>query len=363
MSQNKSKLDRSILETAFTHLVTAMAMTELYEKNREVTSKYVHATSRGHEIIQLAIGMQLLPQDYVYPYYRDDSILLGIGMTPYDLMLQLLTKRDDPFSGGRTYYSHPSLKDKDKPKIPHQSSATGMQAIPATGAAMGMQYKEKMKLHNPDELPPVVVCSIGDASMTEGEVAEALQMAALRQFPILFLVQDNKWDISAYMTETRAQNAAEYAKGFKGIEALSIDGTDFETSYTTLQRVLQTIREERRPFLVHAEVPLLNHHTSGVRMEWYRDDLDEARKDDPYPKFRTYLLENGFTESELDSLEEEAKALVRKDYERAQQAEEPTPEDLYTHDFAPTEITEEQGVRSPKGADSVVLVYSVLFAI
>src|SRR5690625_277732 len=363
MIQKKLKIDKEILKGAYSHLVTAMAMSELYEENKEVTSKYVHATSRGHEIIQLAIGMQLLPQDYVYPYYRDDSILLGIGMTPYDLMLQLLAKRDDPFSGGRTYYSHPSLKDEDKPKIPHQSSATGMQAIPATGAAMGMQYKEKMKMHNPDQQPPVVVCSIGDASMTEGEVSEALQMAALHQFPILYLVQDNEWDISAYKTEVRAQNAAEYAKGFKGIEALSIDGTNFEESYTTLQNVLETIRKERRPFLVHATVPLLNHHTSGVRMEWYRDDLDEARKDDPYPKFRAYLLEKGFTEKELDVMEEEAKALVQKDYERAQQADEPTPEDLYTHDFAPTEITEEQGERSPKGADSVVMVDSALFAI
>lgn len=363
MSQKKTNIDKEILKTAYTHLATAMAMTELYEKNKEITAKYVHATSRGHEVIQMAIGMQLLPQDYVYPYYRDDSILLGIGMTPYDLMLQLLTKRDDPFSGGRTYYSHPSLREDDKPKIPHQSSATGMQAIPATGAAMGMQYKEKMNLHNPNEELPVVVCSIGDASMTEGEVAEALQMAALKQFPILYLVQDNKWDISAYVSETRAQNAAEYAKGFKGLEAISIDGTDFEESYTTLQNVLETIRKERRPFLVHAEVPLLNHHTSGVRMEWYRDDLEEAQKDDPYPKLRALLLANGFNESELDAIEQEAQTLVKEDYQRALKAEDPTPEDLYTHDFAETEITQEQGERAPKGADSVVMVDSALFAI
>ena len=363
MSQKKLKIDKKILKAAYTHLVTAMAMTDLYEQNREVTSKYVHATSRGHEVIQLAVGMQLLPQDYVYPYYRDDSILLGIGMTPYDLMVQLLAKRDDPFSGGRTYYSHPSLREDDKPKIPHQSSATGMQAIPATGAALGMKYKEKMNLHDSNLEAPVSVCSIGDASMTEGEVAEALQMAALHQLPVLYVVQDNKWDISAYKTEVRAQNAAEYAKGVKGIEAISIDGTDFEESYTTLHNVLETIRKERRPFLIHATVPLLNHHTSGVRMEWYRDDLDEARKKDPYPKLRDYLLQNGFDSKELDKIEEKAKALVEKDYQRALKAEEPTPEDLYTHDFAPTEITEEQGVRSPKDADSVVMVDSALFAI
>jgi 2-oxoisovalerate dehydrogenase E1 component len=124
-------------------MCTAKAMTEIYEENFKLTSKYVHATSRGHEAIQLALGLQLKPQDFVAPYYRDDSILLGIGMEPYELMLQLLAKRDDPFSGGRTYYGHPSLRREGMPKIPHQSSATGMQAIPTTGIALGLWYKEQ----------------------------------------------------------------------------------------------------------------------------------------------------------------------------------------------------------------------------
>ncbi|MFZ9207080.1 MAG: thiamine pyrophosphate-dependent enzyme, partial [Schleiferiaceae bacterium] len=93
---------------AFELMATAKAMAELFEANKEVTATYVHATSRGHEAIQLALATQLEPTDLLYPYYRDDAMLLGIGMTPYDLMLQLLAKRDDPFSGGRTYYSHPS---------------------------------------------------------------------------------------------------------------------------------------------------------------------------------------------------------------------------------------------------------------
>ena len=135
-------LEKKILKSAFKNLVTAKAMTEIYEENFKVVSKYVHATSRGHEVIQTAVGMQLQSQDYMFPYYRDDSMLLAIGMTPYQLMLQVLAKKDDPFSGGRTYYSHPSLNDIDKPKIPHQSSATGMQAIPATGVALGFAYKE-----------------------------------------------------------------------------------------------------------------------------------------------------------------------------------------------------------------------------
>jgi 2-oxoisovalerate dehydrogenase E1 component len=357
------KINKNILEQAFKNLVTAKAMTELYEENFKVVSKYVHATSRGHEVIQIAMGMQLLPQDYAFPYYRDDAMLLSIGMKPYDLMLQVLAKRDDPFSGGRTYYSHPSLRDDDKPKIPHQSSATGMQAIPATGVAMGFWYKESENLHNKKEKQPFVVCSLGDASVTEGEIAEAFQMAALKQLPILYLIQDNGWDISANAAETRAQNAFEYARGFNGLEAVTIDGTDFEESYNTLQEVIHKIRTERRPFLVHAKVPLLNHHTSGVRMEWYRDDLDEARSRDPFPKIWKLLLDNGFSETDLESFVTEANFKVASSLKDALKAEDPKPEDLYTNDFVPTPITEEKGDRAPQGAEKVVMVDCALFAI
>lgn len=142
MILSKTNIQKDTLQTAFRHMATAKHMTEVYEANFKFVAKYVHATSRGHEAAQIALGLQLLPQDWVAPYYRDDSILLSIGMTPYDLMLQLMAKRDDPFSGGRSYYCHPSLRDDDKPKIPHQSSATGMQAIPTTGVAMGIRYWE-----------------------------------------------------------------------------------------------------------------------------------------------------------------------------------------------------------------------------
>ncbi len=353
-------MNKQTILKAFKNLVTAKYMAELYEENFKVVSKYVHATSRGHEVIQTAVGMQLQPQDYVYPYYRDDAMLLAIGMQPKDLMLQLLAKKDDPFSGGRTYYSHPSLRDEDKPKIPHQSSATGMQAIPSTGAAMGFWYKEKVDI---DTEKAVVVCSLGDASVTEGEVAEAFQMAALKQLPIIYLIQDNEWDISANAKETRAQNAFEYIKGFKGIEAVSIDGTDFGESYSALEKVITTVREERRPFLVHAKCPLLNHHTSGVRMEFYRDDLDESRQRDPYPKFVELMKAHDFSKEEIDKIENEIKASVKSQYEEALNSEDPKPEDLFTHDFAPTPITEEVGKRSPEGAEKVVMVDCALFAI
>ncbi len=359
-TKKEQLLSSDLLLRAFGLMATAKSMADIYEENAKVTSKYVHATSRGHEACQLALGLQLKPQDFLSAYYRDDSIMLGIGMTPYELMLQLMAKRDDPFSGGRTYYCHPSLRRDNMPKIPHQSSATGMQAIPTTGVAMGIQYKEQQALAEVNDA--VVVCSIGDAAMTEGEVSEAFHMASLKQLPILYFVQDNEWDISAHSSEIRFGDAATFAKAFPGIRVKQVDGTDFMECFTALHEILADIRKNRRPWLIHCKVPLLGHHTSGVRREWYRDDLESAQKRDPFPKFIKQLKGLGFEESQLMKLAEEAGASVEEQYNQALAAEDPRPSDLFMHDFAPTPITEERGEREPAGKEATVMVDSALFA-
>ncbi|WP_409769164.1 thiamine pyrophosphate-dependent enzyme [Thermaurantimonas sp.] len=344
-------------------MATARAMSDLFEEKRDITSKYVHATSRGHEAAQIALGMHLLPKDYLSLYYRDDSVLLTIGMSPYELMLQLLAKKDDPFSGGRTYYSHPSLKDPDKPKIPHQSSATGMQAIPITGCAMGLHYKEVTGILTDEERGAIAVCSIGDAAMTEGEVSEALQMAVLKKLPILYFVQDNGWDISANAAETRAQNAFEYAQGFKGLERITADGSKFDEIYAAVEHAVYIVRNERRPVLLHTDVPLLGHHTSGVRREMYRDDLHLHQQRDPLPYLRNFLMASGITEQEIADIDSKANRIVRESFEMALRAEEPNPEDLHKHYYAPTPITKEEGERTPAGKERVVMVDSALYAV
>src|SRR4051812_11053754 len=288
---------------AYRLMYSVKIMAETYEANRSIT-KYVHSTSRGHEAIQLATAFHLKPYDWVSPYYRDESLLLGMGWSPYELMLQLLTKKEDPFTGGRSYYSHPNSKAADKPKIIHQSSATGMQVIPTTGIAQGIQYLEKINEGGHEK--PVVVCSLGDASMTEGEVSEALQFAVLKRLPIIYLVQDNEWGISVSAEEGRAMDAYEYAEGFKGLNRIRVDGTDLFQSFETMRKVVQHVREFRRPWLVHAKVCLLNHHTSGVRKEFYRTEEDLAKHScmDPFPRFRDALLKE-FNEGMLHQIESE----------------------------------------------------------
>ena len=301
-----------------------------------------------------------------------------------------MAKRDDPFSGGRTYYCHPSLRRAGFPTIPHQSSATGMQAIPATGMAHGIKYLESIKneelvinnltnghaatqehqasiLHSSlliTNSTPVVLCSIGDGAMTEGEVSEALQMAVLHQLPIIYLVQDNDWGISATGREMRAMDAYEFAAGFKGLHRLRVDGADFSASYAAMNEAFAYVRQTRGPVLVHAKCPLLGHHTSGVRREWYRgDNLTQHTLQDPLPRLHQQMLLRGFAKKELEQVATEAAALVRADYERARTAPAPDPATFADHEFAPQAVTEEKGERAPAGADKVLMVDAALHAV
>jgi 2-oxoisovalerate dehydrogenase E1 component len=373
-------MDTDILLRAYKLMCTAKAMADTYEDNRQIC-KYVHSTSRGHEAIQLATAFHLLPCDFVSPYYRDESLLLGLGFSPYELMLQLLAKGNDIFTGGREYYSHPNYKGDDKPNIIHQSSATGMQAIPTTGIAQGIKFLEQIggqqtADHRPQAMEnvggpssvvrrPIVICSLGDASVTEGEVSEAFQFAALHQLPIIYLVQDNGWGISVTSEEARTTNANEMVKGFKGIKRISIDGSDFEQSYNVMKNVIEEVRNERHPFLVHARVPLLGHHTSGVRKEFYRTEEDLAKHytDDPGPKLRKRLLETGIDEETLLNIEKETASAVAHHFQGATAAPEPDPLTVSDHVFAPTPVTEELGERSPANKEKVLMVDAALFAI
>ncbi|MEO7312916.1 MAG: thiamine pyrophosphate-dependent enzyme [Chitinophagaceae bacterium] len=414
-------MDIAILKKAYGLMCAAKNMAETYEANRAIC-KYVHSTSRGHEAIQLATAFQLHPCDYVSPYYRDESLLLGLGFEPYDMMLQLLAKADDIFTGGRSYYGHPNYRGKDKPTIIHQSSATGMQVIPTTGVAQGIQYlemvfknlsKEKRPNHfegsltNPSEagalvhdnsgvnqnkhgfqnpptsIPiisgegrepllevvceasPIVICSLGDASITEGEVSEAFQFAVLKQLPIIYLVQDNDWGISVTSDEARVMDAYEYAAGFKGMGRVRIDGSNFEESYAMMEQVIAHVRDRKGPYLVQAKVPLLGHHTSGVRKEMYRskEDLAQHAVRDPGPKLRKRLLDLGTGEAELLAIKKAAASHIAAAFEKVMAAPEPDAATVSDHVFAQTTITDEQGNRSPAGAEKVLMVDAALFAI
>jgi 2-oxoisovalerate dehydrogenase E1 component len=359
----KNTVSQEILLKAYRHMMLAKATADVYEENRNIC-KYVHSTSRGHEAIQLATAYQLTHEDWISPYYRDECLLLGMGFEPYQLMLQLLAKSDDPFSGGRSYYSHPSSLAEDLPKIIHQSSATGMQAIPTTGIAQGIKYIQEFNLKTYEQ-NPVVVCSFGDNSITEGEVSEAFQFAALHQLPIIFLIQDNEWGISVTKEEARTSDAYDFTAGFVGLNRMKVDGTDFEASFEAMKKAVDFVRTERKPMLVCASTVLIGHHTSGVRREFYRDedDLEKHRAKDPGIILKNRLLEEGLDAEYLNQIENATRLEIEEAFQKAQNAEDPKQGTVENHVFAPTPITDEVGEREPKGQEKIVMVDAAIHAI
>jgi 2-oxoisovalerate dehydrogenase E1 component len=161
-------------------------------------------------------------------------------------------------------------------------------------------------------------------------------------------------------------DAYEFAAGFKGMERVRVNGSDFGESYNTMQYTMDWVRKHRKPILVHAKVPLLGHHTSGVRKEWYRtpEDLAKHALDDPGPKLRKLLLEQQwFTTEELDKIEEDERVYAQSEFDLAVAADEPDPTRVADHVYVPTPVTEETGDRCPAGREKVVMVDAALHAV
>jgi 2-oxoisovalerate dehydrogenase E1 component len=192
-----------------------------------------------------------------------------------------------------------------------------------------------------------------------------MQVAVLKKLRIIYLVQDNGWGISVTSSEARTMNASEFAKGFKGMQRISIDGSDFFQSYEVMKNVVGQVRENAEPFLVHAKVPLLGHHTSGVRKEFYRSEEDLAKhaEEDPFPKLKSRLLHMGIAENDLNEIEAIVNDAVAQQFESAKSAPEPDASTVSEHIFAPTTVTEEKGERHPQGKEKIVMVDAALFAI
>jgi 2-oxoisovalerate dehydrogenase E1 component len=187
----------------------------------------------------------------------------------------------------------------------------------------------------------------------------------LKRLPVIYLVQDNNWGISVRSEEARVMDAYDYAAGFPGMGRLRIDGGDFAGSYEQMGRVIGEVRAGGGPFLVQANVPLLGHHTSGVRREFYRDaaDLADHAGRDPVPRLRAYLLTQGIGEGLLEEIESEAALVIAQQFEQAVRASEPDPATVEDFVFVPTPVVAESGERSPSGREKVMMVDAALFAI
>lgn len=282
-----------------------------------------HAPCAGHDGIQLALGLTFRAgQDFLFPYYRDLTTCLAAGLTPTEIILNGISKRDDPSSGGRHMSNH-----FGKPEIGIQnvSSLTGNHAQHAAGLGRAVKHYGR---------DSIVYSSQGESSLSEGYCYEAIVGADKERLPVVFVVQDNGYGISVPKKDQAAnEHLCDNFKGLPNLRILKCDGLDVLDSLRALREAVAHARSGAGPAMVYASCVRIHSHSNSDRHEWYRDEqeLAEARAQDPLPRFRAHCLAHGVSEMELQALETENLQRYNEASDAAIKAPDPTPESIHDH--------------------------------
>lgn len=285
-----------------------------------------HAPYAGHDAIQLAIGQVFDKEtDHLFPYYRDMQTALSAGVTAEELILNGLSKADDLASGGRHMSNHFA---KPEWNIHNVSSCTGNHTLHAVGCARGMKrYDHK----------GVAISSQGESSTSEGYCYEAINGASNEKLPVVFVFQDNGYGISVPKKDQTANEfAADNFTGFKNLQIIHCDGKDVFDSMNAMLAAKKHALEKSEPVIVHAHCVRIGNHSNSDKHEWYRDEKEreEAKAQDPLPKYKQLLLDLGVKESDLEKIETEAKDELMAAHKAAVKAPHPTPESIFDHVYA-----------------------------
>ncbi len=307
---------------------------------------FFQISGAGHEGIQVAVAHHLRPgRDWSYLYYRDRALSQGLGMTPYEHLLQAVGAESDPASGGRQMPSHWGHREL---RIVSTSSPTGTQYLQAVGTAEGAwraslleELRERIESFEDDE---VVLCTTGEGQTSEGEFWEALNTASNLKLPVVFLVEDNGYAISVPVeVNTAGGKISNLVGNFPDLYIEEVDGTDVPTSLAAAERAIDHCRQRKGPALLHAHVVRPYSHSMSDDERAYRtaEEREAEARRDPLARFRAHLEEQGLaTAEELDALEGEVLAEVQEAADLALEQPQPSPDTamrfLYSEEVDPT---------------------------
>jgi len=287
---------------------------DLREQNLNRQGKgHFHVSGMGHEALA-AISVQMEPDDYIVPFYRDRGLVLGRGMTTRQLALEYFAKRKTG-SGGRMMPSHYSDLERHIWSVP---TPTGSQLLPGCGMAWGIQLDGKRN---------VVVTTVGDAATRQGDFFEAVCFAKEKKLPVLFIVEDNAYGISS---PTREINPLALGV-LEPNEWQEMAGEDVQGIYDRAADALEKMRAGGGPHFWWVTMERLSSHTSSDDQRLYRsaDELAEIEKRDPVKCWQEKLIAGGaLTAEEFAKIDNEIKERIRSEYAEAEKAEDPSPKEL-----------------------------------
>src|SRR5262245_1504321 len=357
-------LSREALLDVYRCMVRARRLDDKEIQLKNQSQAFFQISGAGHEAIQIAAGMALRSEyDWIHPYYRDRALVLQLGMTPLDMLLASVGAAEDPSNGGRQMPSHWGNAALN---IVSGSSATATQVLHAVGAAeAGVIYSRVAAIPDREQRfhkDEIVFTSLGEGSTSEGEFWEALNVASIRQLPVLFLVEDNGYAISVPVeVETAGGDISKILAGYPGLHVGTVDGTDFLASLKAMRDAAAHVRARKGPALVHAHVTRPYSHSLSDDEKLYKTPAereDEARRD-PIRRMSEFLRANDLASAE--ELTDMNRAIDREIDEAAQAAlKRPKPAKataahfVYSPDVDPTSAAFETAARSEGSPDTMV---------
>jgi len=348
VSSNLKGFNKNELLSIFKTMATSRRADEKMLTLLRQGKSFFHIGAAGHEGAQLACAMQMNPElDWSYPYYRDQTMVLGLGMTPEELFLSFLAKKDDPGSGGRQLPQHYGQKDLN---IVSQSSPTGTQYLQAVGTAMAARHAGNKAL---------VYVSSGEGTTSQGEFHEALNWASREKLPVLFHIEDNGFAISVPSSSQTAEGSIyDMVGGYGNLTRFETDGTNFFESHETFKKAVRSIRAGNGPAIVVSNVVRLLPHSSSDDHRKYRDadELSEEQKRDPIEKFRAQCERDGIISSEeFQQVWDEVIQAIDKVAEKALAAPFPERTDATTHVVNESPVSMNTSKSATTGSEIVIV--------
>jgi 2-oxoisovalerate dehydrogenase E1 component alpha subunit len=279
--------------------------------------------SEGHEAIQAGAAMAFQRgKDLLAPYYRDLGLALGIGLTPYEILLSLFARAAD-HNGGRQFPNHYSSKEAGLMSF---SSILAAHIPHAVGAAYAFKLRK--------ERGRAVLVTCGDGTTSEGEWHEAMNFAAIHKLPLVMLVENNEWAISTPITQQMAQPEIWKRAAGYGMPGERFNGVDPIETYAVVKKALDRARTGGGPSIIEGTCfRFLAHSTDDNDMTYRtKEQVAADRKHDPVPAFEKLLVDHGVMSAK--DLEAMKKDVLRETNEATDNAEAmpyPVPSDLYTH--------------------------------
>jgi 2-oxoisovalerate dehydrogenase E1 component len=322
-----------------------LAWVSRYLDDREIALQkqsrvFFQISGAGHEALLLGLGRHLrAAYDWFFPYYRDRALMLSLGVTPEEMLMQAVGAASDPSSGGRQMPCHWGHRELN---VVTQSSATGSQCLPAVGCAEAARYISRRSLPGCSAFgDEVTYVSLGEGATSEGEFWESLNTACTLHLPVLFVVADNGYAISVPSTDQAPAPVSEMVRGFRGLHVHTLDGCDYFEVRSRAADIVAEVRAGVGPALIHATVIRPYSHSSADTQSKYRsaDELASEAARDPLTLMHKAVVEGGLlSEEDVAELKEEARQIVVSAARTALAAPRPDPGTVTRHVLALPDI-------------------------